>query len=130
LRRLLRENWYRDVWLLAITLLVLLTVHDLHNEGKSRRDQSCTLFERTHNQDVSQVYATYHYLSGLRAADARHDLNPEILANVPKIESDALASRPPNYCAPVSVGLREQLTLPARPAFAVPVPPPPRGWPR
>ena len=115
-QKVVRENWYRDVWLLLISLFVVWTIHDLHAEGAKRRDQSCLLFERQHQADVRQLVQTYSYILGLTGEALKQSLNKAVLASVPQVEQKAKTSVPPAYCASTDVGSSEPFPeIPERP---------------
>lgn len=112
----LRENWYRDIWLLGLTLLLALTLNAQANESQERKDQTCTVFERLHESAVRQLTGTYDYLTGLRPKDYQQPLNRAVLANLPATERAALITREPPYCNEEGVGLDEPgPKLPERP---------------
>jgi hypothetical protein len=102
---LLRENWYRDVWLFLITGLVLAAILISQHEARQREDQTCTLFERNYRDAVQQLQQTYDYIGGLNADDLKQSLNKAVLANIPLAERRAKNVVPPAYCNPDDTGL-------------------------
>lgn len=125
-----RENAYRDVWLVILSVVLLLVavrvsdqsdktarqVREQRAEAAERRDQTCLLFERSFRDDVNQLQARYDYLLGLTPRQRRTGLNRVIFAQLPTSRAHAVASRPPPYCAPTRVGLDEPFPeVPKRP---------------
>jgi hypothetical protein len=125
-RVLLRENWYRDLWLLAITLVVTFTavktlglVQKVANESTERRHQTCTLFEKQEKAAADRLVATYAYLGSLRGGQLEDPLNRAVIASLPDVEREARASVAPAFCNAKGVGLAEPknpLPLPERPS--------------
>lgn len=123
-RVLLRENWYRDLWLFVVTGLTLWAilatkahVDDIQREGVARRDQTCRLFERDEKAAIDQLVGTYQYLRGLSVAELKSPLNQAVAAQLDQVESNARASNAPPYCDAPGVGLPESLEqpIPSRP---------------
>jgi hypothetical protein len=96
IRRVLRR--YRDIWLLLITGFVVWSLHASSQEGISRRDQNCLVFERMWKSDVKRLGSTYDYLRPLSRKQMAEPLNVAILRNLPRTEDDIKAERPPVYC--------------------------------
>lgn len=115
-RRFLRENWYRDVWLLVMSGLLILSLSAQRTESQQRRSQNCVVFERLYRTDVHQLTATYDYIAKLKPEDLRSALNQAVLAGLPRTERQAEASRPPVYCLEPGVGLPGTVRVPERPA--------------
>lgn len=152
-RGFVRENWYRDVLLFAICLFLWQstntsdgTIHRLDKtvatsdatvrrldravaairaEGAERRDQTCVLFEGAHIDDVSQLEASYNFVSKLSPQEAQTNLNRAIILRLPEAEKKARSSTPPDYCRPASVGLKVPFpVIPSRPPGLLPLSPP------
>lgn len=111
-RLLIRENWYRDVWMLGLTILLLLSLNALSSEGRARRDQTCTVFERQFQSDIRQLKGTYDYLLKLSPGEASSPLNSAVLEQLPQAESRVRTDHPPAYCAEPGVGLDDRTFLP------------------
>lgn len=149
-RTFVRENWYRDVLLIAICLFLWQSTNtsdttiqrlddavDTNNvtvrrldravaairaEGFRRRDQTCVLFERTHIDDVAQLQATYNFVAKLSPQEAQTNLNRAIILRLPEVEKKARSTTPPKYCRPASVGVKDPFpVLPSRPPGLLPV---------
>jgi hypothetical protein len=126
-RSLVRENWYRDVWLIVVTVLVAASLWTYGRESQARRDGACTLFERGDHTAKEQLAQTYSYLAGLRPRERRDSLNRAVLAQLPAVEAAARAVTAPPYCAPRDVGLSlPPARMPVRPKGvpAAPMPTP------
>jgi hypothetical protein len=112
-----RENWYRDIWLLAITVLVVWSIATLYADRTDRADQTCTLFERAHERDVNALAATYKYLVGLSDSERTSAINRTVLARLPETEQQARVTKAPSYCDDRGVGLPEpNPVIPVRPS--------------
>ena len=131
----LRENWYRDVWLFAISAIVLyVVVAQQHNtseatklgketaslaianrellkrfqsEGIKRRDESCRYFELQESVSTRRVLSTYDYLDHLPKSEWGSPLTQTIIQSLPDTYADAIANRAPDYCNDPGVGLKE-----------------------
>lgn len=140
-RRLFRENWDRDIWLLGITIVVVVSLsnqsstnaqfrRDFHarqaeqaRESRDRQDQLCVIFERQYATNVRQLAATYAYLKGLSPSELRAPtgINKAVLIGLPETEAQATNSMPPAFCAPRDVGLPERFpAIPKRPPGLLP----------
>lgn len=86
-------------------------------ESAQRRDQSCSLFERKHLDDVRQLRRLYRYLVGLSVVDRNTTLTKEIVRGLPRLERQAHIDRAPQYCDKPGIGLPEpDPVIPKRPA--------------
>lgn len=118
---LLRENWYRDLWLLIISGFLVWSILAFQAESTDRRDQTCTLFEKAQRDAVSQLRQTYDYLVSLTPKERHEGFNPAILANLPNVERIARTTGAPEYCNEPGVGLPEpDPVVPVRPPGLVP----------
>lgn len=113
----IRENWYRDLWMLGLTILLLLGINAQRNEGKARRDQTCIVFERLHQADIKRLATTYQYVDNLSAAQRRQALSRAVIRQIPQLEAQIRNSAPPNYCAgDVGIPDSDLIQAPKRPA--------------
>lgn len=140
-RRLFRENWDRDIWLLGITIVVVVSLSNQGStneqfrkdfrarqaeqarESRERQDQLCVGFERQYAANVRQLAATYAYLKGLSPGELRapSGINKAVLVGLPETETQATNSMPPAFCAERGVGLPEKFpTIPKRPKGLLP----------
>lgn len=112
-----RSDWARDVWMLILSGLLLWAAIAGHNESKTRRDQTCTVFERQFQADIRQLKSTYDYLLRLPPGEVGSSLNRTVLEQLPRTEARVRNDRPPAYCAEPGVGLddRDFLPVPKRP---------------
>lgn len=105
----LRENAYRDFWLLAISVIVLFALVSFANEGKERRDETCKRFEREEAQEVRRLVNTYSFLGRLPDSElfaaARAEPGGQLrglyifaVQNITTTEQDALTALAPDYC--------------------------------
>lgn len=121
----LRDNWYRDLWLLIITVVLAVALLAFENEGQKRQNQTCTLFERNHFDAVAQLKATYDYVQNLKLSDMKgpnSGLNRAVVLQLPDTERKAKSTVPPKYCWPQSVGDERPLpVIPARPPGLLPL---------
>lgn len=124
-RRFVRENWYRDVWLFAITLLVvgaLIAFQDNQNDlEKVVNDNSvlntklCKVVIDVHDANVARMQAqrtrlieTRNYLRNLAPDEVGSTLVKRVRANVPNViaelhaaQKTEVATRPPKQCREV-----------------------------
>jgi hypothetical protein len=122
--RLVRENAYRDVWLLIITGFVvwaMFRVYDVaqvadatskvakrtaiatRHETRQRRGQTCVVFERMHQVDVVQLRSTYAYVADLsRGSSAPASTRPSSGSCRSPRSARGRASRRPTAGAPAS----------------------------
>jgi hypothetical protein len=115
-RRFVRENWYRDLWLFAVSVFVYVAITGNQSEAEKRRDANCVLFERNYAENVKQLQATYDYVAHLRASELGSSLNKAVILQLPDTERRASTSRPPHYCDPPDVGLKDPVPMiPSRP---------------
>jgi hypothetical protein len=103
--RLVRENAYRDVWLLIITGFVVWAIWVIYDVRRSetRRssaaiDQNCVVFERMHQIDVVQLRAPT-YLADLSRGQLGTGINKAIIRQLPITEKRMRQSKPPPYCS-------------------------------
>jgi hypothetical protein len=106
--RLVRENAYRDVWLLIITGFVVWAIWVIFTETHQRRDQNCVVFERLHQIDVVQLSSTYQYLADLSRGQLGTGINKAIIRQLPITEKRMRLSKPPPYCARPGIGLDDR----------------------
>lgn len=112
----MRENWYRDVWLLLISAVVAWSLLAADAERARRADQTCLLFERDYERNVMRLANTYSYLVALGPRERDSSLNRTVLAQLPDTEGAARTSKAPAYCDAPGVGLPEpNPRLPERP---------------
>ena len=111
---IIRENAYRDVWLLVVSVLVAVAVIGVENtqddrdrEAADRRDQTCLLFERSYHRSVQSLEQTYRFLERATPRQARDPIVAAILAQLPQTELRVRDERNPAYCDKPGVGLRE-----------------------
>lgn len=114
-----RENWYRDVWLLIVSGIVLYTVvistnntQDAANlafdnrqlllrfesDSISRRDESCRYFELQEAAGIQRVRGTYSYLDHLPRSEWGSSLTKAIVLQLPSTYTEAVANKAPSYC--------------------------------
>lgn len=67
-------------------------------EGEQRRDQTCTIFETQHLQDVNRLKRTYEYLDSLPESEWDKPLTREIVLQLNTVEEQARLDGAPNYC--------------------------------
>jgi hypothetical protein len=106
--RLIRENAYRDVWLLIITGFVVWAIWVILAESEQRRNQNCVVFERLHQVDVMQLRGSYEYLANLSPAQSGTSLNRAIIRQLPITVKRTRESKPPPYCSKPGVGLDDR----------------------
>ena len=118
-----RQNWYRDLWLLELQVVVFITVGFVvwalfawSHETADRRDQNCVLFERMQQADVRRLTTTYEYLANLDKRQLVEPINRAILRNLSTTEDTVRAEKPPAYCkGKVGLDDSKMLPIPARP---------------
>lgn len=114
--RFLRADWYRDVWTLLLTIVVLAAVLSFQHESADHRDQLCLHDERQQGYAVDRLRSTYGYLVELTAAQRREPVNQLVLRTLPGLEREA-RERVPGFCNEDDVGLPEpDPVIPERPA--------------
>lgn len=97
------------------------------NESDLRQDQLCIVFERSYQQQVQQLRATYSFLAQVPPSERSTQLNKAIIAGVPKQEALVTTFAPPTFCAPTNVGLSTPVPkMPKRPKALDWLPPPVR----
>jgi hypothetical protein len=108
--------------LAGIVTSALLANHDaielISRESRERRDQTCTISERQHQQDVLQLRRTYRYLVDPEQFGDRKgsDLYNVVLAQIGRTENEARIDRAPHFCDEPGIGLPEpDPVLPTRP---------------
>lgn len=85
----------------------------LSEETVARRDQTCLIFERYHVTQTNRLKNTYDFLL---QGDPNDALYKTLIRLLPRTEEDARNSRPPTYCDPPEVGLKDPpLPFPVRP---------------
>lgn len=117
-----RENWYRDVWLIAITVLVVLALRsfesnqdDLTKVVESNEvltNQMCVVLVNVHDASLvrlqnqqRQLTQTLNYIRNIPPDERGIQLNRAIVRNVPQLRSDLraakqseMATRVPSEC--------------------------------
>lgn len=106
-RRLIRENGYRDVWLLIISGLLVWAVLGIASQARTQRDGQCEVFERLEVAAIVKVRTQYAYLEELPREEYGSNLTKAIVRGLPSIYRDAEASRAPAYCNEKGIGLPE-----------------------
>jgi hypothetical protein len=92
--------------------------NDLKKETTERLDQSCTIFEQQHLEDVIQLAKTYQYLDNLSVQQRTEGLNVFIIKDLPETEKKAKTDSAPDFCDEPNLGLPEpDPTLPTKPAW-------------
>lgn len=137
LRLWLAFGGWRDLWVFALTALVLFSIIQIEKEGRERRDQSCRIDERKQRADVQKLVQTYDFLTKLtpeqlnEARSGHGDLlNRAAVANLAQTEREALEDDAAPFCDEEGVGLPEPDTrIPARPDV-LKTPPPPAPEPK
>jgi hypothetical protein len=120
------ENWYRDVWLLIVTIVVAWAVAasyktstdardaaaansriiaSIEREGRERRDETCRIFEAEQKSRVTQLRRTYDYVIRLTPRERASTLNKFVFLGLPQMERQAGRSVSPPYCDEPGVGL-------------------------
>lgn len=120
----LRSWWARwrgpidDVLTIVAVGAALYAVAVTQIEGAERRDQTCTIDERTQAEDVYELRQTYDFLAD--PPPGQEGLAALILPNLPKSEADARLDDAPPFCDERGVGLPEpDPVLPCRPPVLV-----------
>lgn len=106
-RRLIRENAYRDLWLLIITGLTVWAIIGIAAQARTQRDGQCQVFERLEVAAVKRVQTQYDYLEQLPSTERGSNLTKAILRGLESAYEDAVASKAPAYCGEKGVGLPE-----------------------
>lgn len=113
---MLRENWYRDVWLILITGVVawsLLSLQDRQDEAAQQRRtiaveqaradrQFCQLIVRRVEDRYDQVDQTRSYVKSPLSQDDPNLRKLVLSFSLPQLERQALAERrlTPQICRP------------------------------
>jgi hypothetical protein len=80
----------------------------LRNEIRSRRSQTCIIFERQANTAARSLRNTYEFLDALPPEEARTPLVQAIVRQLPQTERNARVDAiAPDYCQESGVGLNE-----------------------
>jgi hypothetical protein len=70
----------------------------IEREGRERRDQTCTVFERQHRSDVRQLRRTYRYLRTVLPQERGTSLTRTIIRGLPQQEREAKRDNAPSFC--------------------------------
>lgn len=109
-------RWGRDMTTFAAVALAAWAVLNTVHERASRTDQTCTVFEQQHKDDVDQLIATYRYLASLSGEELAQPLNRFVLGSLPGVIREAQTDDAPPYCDEPGVGLPEpDPVVPERP---------------
>lgn len=125
-----RRDVARDLWLLAISLLVVWSLLLARQESHDRQDQLCTVLERDSEAQIIALKRTYDYVEKLTPKERGDGINVAVISNLERQRKETIAAAPPPFCDTGELGLPEpgpRLPPKPKPPPVIPNIPPAHG---
>lgn len=108
-RRLLRENWYRDVWLLLVSLVLLLMVHGVQSRVERQREGRAIAINVMCGGISSVIEAGRATITGSSTLSPEFERNLERLGYPPERQRKAAArAAAKGYAASIAAAVQQE----------------------